>query len=180
MSLYSFYRISKPSEEKIASEKVEGEYKRLRGLTFWGVTGAYALYYVCRMAMSVVKQPLIDEGIFTAAQLGIIGSAFYFVYAFGKFTNGFIADYCNVRRFMATGLLISTVVNLLMGVLGLLPCCCSWSLPSSGESTVSASLWGHLRESSAFRAGFHLTAEAHITAYSAPRHIWVSLYRSLF
>ena len=31
MSLYSFYRISKPSEEKIASEKVEGEYKRLRG-----------------------------------------------------------------------------------------------------------------------------------------------------
>ena len=53
MSLYSFYRISKPSEEKIASEKVEGEYKRLRGLTFWGVTGAYALYYVCRMAMSV-------------------------------------------------------------------------------------------------------------------------------
>ena len=75
MSLYSFYRISKPSEEKIASEKVEGEYKRLRGLTFWGVTGAYALYYVCRMAMSVVKQPLIDEGIFTAAQLGIIGSA---------------------------------------------------------------------------------------------------------
>ena len=140
MSLYSFYRISKPSEEKIASEKVEGEYKRLRGLTFWGVTGAYALYYVCRMAMSVVKQPLIDEGIFTAAQLGIIGSAFYFVYAFGKFTNGFIADYCNVRRFMATGLLISTVVNLLMGVLGLLQ---GWT----GTSTmllfiVFAVIWG--------------------------------------
>ena len=91
MSLYSFYRISKPSEEKIAPERVDEEYRRLRGHTFWGVTGAYALYYVCRMAMSVVKQPLIDEGIFTAAQLGIIGSAFYFVYAFGKFTNGFIA-----------------------------------------------------------------------------------------
>ena len=76
MSLYSFYRISKPSEEKIAPERVDEEYRRLRGHTFWGVTGAYALYYVCRMAMSVVKQPLIDEGIFTAAQLGIIGSAF--------------------------------------------------------------------------------------------------------
>lgn len=119
MSLYSFYRISKPSEGKVAPEAVEGEYRHLRNCTFWGVTGAYALYYVCRMAMSVVKQPLIDGGIFTAAQLGIIGSAFYFVYAFGKFANGFIADYCNVRRFMATGLLISTVVNLLMGVLGL-------------------------------------------------------------
>ena len=91
MSLYSFYRISKPSEGKVAPEAVEGEYRHLRNCTFWGVTGAYALYYVCRMAMSVVKQPLIDGGIFTAAQLGIIGSAFYFVYAFGKFVNGFIA-----------------------------------------------------------------------------------------
>ncbi len=120
MGLYSFYRISKPSKERVPSDKAAGEYKRLRSRTFWGVTGAYALYYVCRMAMGVVKQPLIDGGIFTAAQLGIIGSAFYFVYAFGKFANGFIADYCNVRRFMATGIQISTVVNLLMGVFGLI------------------------------------------------------------
>lgn len=140
MSLYSFYRISKPSEGKVAPEAVEGEYRHLRNCTFWGVTGAYALYYVCRMAMSVVKQPLIDGGIFTAAQLGIIGSAFYFVYAFGKFGNGFIADYCNVRRFMATGLLISTVVNLLMGVLGLVH---GWmGFPTMLLFVVFAVIWG--------------------------------------
>lgn len=140
MSLYSFYRISKPSEGKVAPEAVEGEYRHLRNCTFWGVTGAYALYYVCRMAMSLVKQPLIDGGIFTAAQLGIIGSAFYFVYAFGKFANGFIADYCNVRRFMATGLLISTVVNLLMGVLGLVH---GWmGFPTMLLFVVFAVIWG--------------------------------------
>ena len=140
MSLYSFYRISKPSEGKVAPEAVEGEYRHLRNCTFWGVTGAYALYYVCRLAMSVVKQPLIDGGIFTAAQLGIIGSAFYFVYAFGKFANGFIADYCNVRRFMATGLLISTVVNLLMGVLGLVH---GWmGFPTMLLFVVFAVIWG--------------------------------------
>ena len=140
MSLYSFYRISKPSEGKVAPEAVEGEYRHLRNCTFWGVTGAYALYYVCRMAMSVVTQPLIDGGIFTAAQLGIIGSAFYFVYAFGKFANGFIADYCNVRRFMATGLLISTVVNLLMGVLGLVH---GWmGFPTMLLFVVFAVIWG--------------------------------------
>jgi MFS transporter, OPA family, sugar phosphate sensor protein UhpC len=120
MGLYSFYRISKPSRSTVPADKVEGTYRSLRSRTFWGVTGAYALYYVCRMAMSVVKQPLIDGGVFTAAQLGIIGSAFYFVYAFGKFVNGFIADYCNVRRFMATGLQISTIINLLLGMFGLL------------------------------------------------------------
>ena len=120
MGLYSFYRISKPSEEKVAPEKEAGIYKLLRNRTFWGVTVAYSLYYVCRMSLSVVKQPLIDEGVLTASQLGLIGSALLFVYAVGKFLNGFIADYCNIRRFMATGLFISAVVNLLMGVLGFL------------------------------------------------------------
>ena len=94
-------------------------YKSLRNSTFWGVTVAYSLYYVCRMSINVVKQPLIDEGILSAGQLGLIGSSLLFVYAVGKFLNGFIADYCNIRRFMATGLFISAVVNLLMGVFGL-------------------------------------------------------------
>lgn len=119
MGLYSFYRISKPSSEKVSKENVPSHYKTLRNRTFWGVTVAYSLYYVCRMSLSVVKQPLIDEGVLSAGQLGIIGSALLFVYAVGKFMNGFIADYCNVRRFMATGLAISAVVNLLMGLLGL-------------------------------------------------------------
>ena len=118
MGLYSYYRISKPSAEKVAAEKVDSEYRNLRNRTFWGAVVAYSLYYVCRMSLSVVKQPLIDEGVLSAGQLGLIGSALLFIYAIGKFMNGFIADYCNVRRFMATGLLISAAVNLIMGLLG--------------------------------------------------------------
>ena len=140
MGLYSFYRISKPSEEKVAPEKEAETYKLLRNRTFWGVTVAYSLYYVCRMSLSVVKQPLIDEGVLSAAQLGLIGSALLFVYAVGKFLNGFIADYCNIRRFMATGLFISAVVNLLMGVLGFLQG--SAGLPSLLIFVVFAILWG--------------------------------------
>lgn len=120
MGFYSFYRISKPSKETVAPEKVDGTYKALRNRTFWGATIAYSLYYVCRTSLNVVKQPLIDEGVLSAGQLGLIGSALFFVYAVGKFINGFIADYCNVRKFMATGLFISAAVNLLMGALGLL------------------------------------------------------------
>ena len=99
---------------------MDAAYKRLRARTFWGVTVAYTLYYVCRGTLGVVKQPLIDGGVLTAGQLGIIGSAFYFVYAVGKFTNGFIADYCNIRRFMAVGIGISAAINLILGVLGML------------------------------------------------------------
>lgn len=120
MNLYSFYRISKPAKEIVPSGEVDATYRSLRSRTFWGVTVAYSLYYVCRMSLSVVKQPLIDESFLTAGQLGLIGSALFFIYSIGKFINGFIADYCNIRRFMATGLFVSAAVNLLMGVFGLM------------------------------------------------------------
>ena len=140
MGLYSFYRISKPSADKVPQERVAAEYKALRNRTFWGATAAYSLYYVCRMSLSVVKQPLIDEGILSAGQLGLIGSALLFVYAVGKFMNGFIADYCNMKRFMATGLFISAAVNLIMGVLGFFhgPA----GLPSMLIFMAFAVLWG--------------------------------------
>jgi OPA family sugar phosphate sensor protein UhpC-like MFS transporter len=137
MGLYSFYRISKPSAAKVSQEKVDAEYKTLRNRTFWGATAAYSLYYVCRMSLSVVKQPLIDEGVLTAGQLGLIGSALLFVYAVGKFMNGFIADYCNVRRFMATGLFISALVNLVLGAVG-----CISGLSSGIIFVIFAVLWG--------------------------------------
>ncbi len=138
MSLYSYFRISKPSAGKVPQEKVGTVYKSLRNRTFWGVTIAYSLYYVCRMSINVVKQPLIDEGILSAGQLGLIGSALLFVYAIGKFMNGFIADYCNIRRFMATGLFISALMNLLMGVLGLF----SSMIPMAVIFVSFAVLWG--------------------------------------
>lgn len=138
MSLYSFYRISKPSADKVPADKVASTYKSLRNKTFWGATIAYSLYYVCRMSISVFKQPLIDGGVLTAGQLGLVGSAFMFVYAVGKFLNGFIADYCNIRRFMATGLFISSVVNLLMAALGFF----SNMLPTIVIFLGFAILWG--------------------------------------
>ena len=140
MGLYSFYRISKPSRTTVPEDEVNAKYTSTRNRTFWGVTVAYSLYYVCRMSLSVVKQPLIDEGVLTAGQLGIIGSALLFVYAVGKFMNGFIADYCNIRRFMATGLLISALVNLLMGVTGVVNG--FFTLPTALIFIVFAVLWG--------------------------------------
>ena len=138
MSLYSYFRISKPSAEKVPQENVRTVYKSLRNRTFWGVTIAYSLYYVCRMSINVVKQPLIDEGILSAGQLGLIGSALLFVYAIGKFMNGFISDYCNIRRFMATGLFISALMNLIMGALGLF----SSMIPMIVIFVSFAILWG--------------------------------------
>jgi OPA family sugar phosphate sensor protein UhpC-like MFS transporter len=66
-----------------------------------------------------MKQPIIDSGMLDATQLGIIGACLYWAYAIGKFVNGFIADHCNIKRFMATGLVISAFANFMMGLLGM-------------------------------------------------------------
>jgi OPA family sugar phosphate sensor protein UhpC-like MFS transporter len=70
--------------------------------------------------LNVVKKPILESGALDAHQLGIIGSVLLFSYAIGKFINGFIADHCNIKRFMATGLLISTIANFSVGILGLM------------------------------------------------------------
>jgi OPA family sugar phosphate sensor protein UhpC-like MFS transporter len=62
-----------------------------------------------------MKKPIIDEGLFTETQIGIIGSALFFTYAVGKFINGFLTDRANIRRFMATGIFISAIINLILG-----------------------------------------------------------------
>ena len=45
MSLFSYFRISKPSAVKVPPGEVDATYKRLRSRTFWGVTVAYTLYF---------------------------------------------------------------------------------------------------------------------------------------
>lgn len=93
-------------------------YKRYRMQTFVTATLGYALYYVCRLSMGVMKQPLIDAGLLSATQLGVIGACLYWTYAVGKLVNGFLADSANIRRFMAMGIVVSTCMNFIMGILG--------------------------------------------------------------
>ena len=91
-------------------------YRKLRFQSFIAGTVGYSLYYVCRTSLNVVKKPILESGALDATQLGIIGSALLFAYAIGKFVNGFLSDHSNIKRFMAAGLCVSAVANLLVGV----------------------------------------------------------------
>lgn len=114
-----FYKVSAPSAEKLPADKADKQYKKLRFQAFVAATLGYSLYYVCRTSLNVMKQPIIDSGVLDATQLGVIGACLYWTYAVGKFVNGFLADYCNIKKFMATGLVISAFANFMMGVLGI-------------------------------------------------------------
>ena len=117
--LFDFYKISQPVEPLDLTEEQQQRYYRKLGLqAFASATLGYSLYYVCRTSLNVMKKPMLDSGLFDATQLGVIGSALLFAYAVGKFVNGFICDYCNIRKFMATGLIFSALANLIMGITG--------------------------------------------------------------
>lgn len=118
MKFLEFFKASGPAAVKVPAEKVDKTYRRLRFQAFMAGTFGYALYYVCRLSMGVMKQPLIDAGLLNATQLGIIGACLYWAYAIGKLVNGFLADSSNIKRFMAAGLVVSVLMNFTMGVLG--------------------------------------------------------------
>ncbi len=90
-------------------------YKRHRVRIMLAITIGYGIAYTCRLALSVVKKPLIDGGIFTPEELGIIGSALFYTYAFAKLTNGFLADHANLKLFFAIGVMGSALLNIGMG-----------------------------------------------------------------
>lgn len=79
------------------------------------ITLGYGFIYTCRLGLSIVKKPLIDGGIFTIEELALIGTAFFYAYALGKFFNGFLSDHFRPRSFFSLSIFIAAIINLFMG-----------------------------------------------------------------
>ena len=115
MSFASLFRTGDTATPLTDKAQIDALYKRHRLRIMLAITIGYGVVYTCRLALSMVKKPLIDGGIFTPVELGIIGSALFYTYAFGKLTNGFLADHMNLKVFFAFGVLISALLNIGMG-----------------------------------------------------------------
>lgn len=94
---------------------VNARFKKRRWTTLVALLIGYGMAYTCRLGLGVVKEPLIDGGIFDPSELGAIGAAFLWGYGAGKFFNGFIADRVSIRVFIPLGLGVSGLLNLAMG-----------------------------------------------------------------
>lgn len=116
-SLINFFR-TRPDAEKIEDPTaVRALYERKRRSVFLSLVFGYGFFYTTRLSLSVTKKSLIDTGVLQADELGLIGATLLYVYAFGKFFNGFLADGANISRFMSCALLCSAVVNLVFGAI---------------------------------------------------------------
>lgn len=112
----------------LSAEEIDRRYARYRWTMIVTLIATYGVAYTCRLGLSVVKKPLIDGGIFSAEDLGLIGAAFLYGYGFGKLGNGFLADRLPVRVLLPLGIFLSAAVNLVMG--------------SSTALWVAVALWG--------------------------------------
>lgn len=100
---------------QIEDEKVVNSlYKKYRWRVMIAITVGYGLAYPLRLALSAMKKDLIDGNIFSAVELGAVGSALLYAYAFGKFFNGILADHANVKRFFTLGVILSATINIII------------------------------------------------------------------
>ena len=99
----------------LAGAALERAYRLRRIRQVCAMLFVYAIFYICRLAFSASKKDMIEQGAYTAKEIGIVGSAMLIAYAIGKLVNGFIADRVNVRRYIMFGLFVSALANLIVG-----------------------------------------------------------------
>jgi OPA family sugar phosphate sensor protein UhpC-like MFS transporter len=110
-SLLRFFATGADQPQLTDAGTVDALYRKHRLRVMLAITLGYGVIYTCRLALGVVKKPLIDAGIFGPAELGLFGSALFYTYAIGKLTNGFLADHANMKKFLAAGFLLSALCN---------------------------------------------------------------------
>jgi MFS transporter, OPA family, sugar phosphate sensor protein UhpC len=114
-AILTFFR-TRPEQPRLTDEgQITRIYESKRLSVFLSLVLGYGFFYTTRLSLSVTKKHLIDTGVLDATQLGVIGATLLYVYAFGKFINGFLADAANISRFMSCALLISAITNLIFG-----------------------------------------------------------------
>jgi len=76
---------------------------------------AYAGAYLCRTNLSIVIPSLIKDLGWDKASIGLMGSVFFWTYAFGQLINGYIGDRVNPGIFIFVSLFLSSLINITLG-----------------------------------------------------------------
>lgn len=76
----------------------------------------YFATYLGRLNFSAAMAEMITAEHMSKAQLGMVGSGFFFGYGVGQLANGLLGDRLNPRRLIFFGIFTSAIMNLFMGL----------------------------------------------------------------
>ena len=111
--MFNFLKSSPPAT-KIPEDQIKSVYKKSRIQVFIAIYWGYMLYYFVRMNFTFAKPFLINELGLTIDQVGLIGAALGPAYGLSKLVMGAVSDKSNPKYFLAIGLILSGVCNLIL------------------------------------------------------------------
>ena len=110
-------KVSPPLNNPLTDEReIDSTYKYWRIRILYSSFFAYAVFYFCRVNISMAIPAMENSLGYSKIQLGIVLSLLQITYGLGKFGNGILADRLNPRYFMAFGLFASAIINIIFGL----------------------------------------------------------------
>ncbi len=97
------------------TENVAGKIMRFRWLIFIVLSLAYLFVYFHRLSLSVVANDLIKDFKTTASVMGLLGSIYFYCYAFMQLPAGLLSDSLGPRKSVTLFLIIASVGSILFG-----------------------------------------------------------------
>lgn len=102
-----------PGKETIKDEQeVKSMYSHWRLRIFYACFIGYTIFYLCKKNIAVALPGISQEFGYSMTELGILGSSLYLTYGIGKFVNGVLADGSDVRKFLPTALIMTSLANI--------------------------------------------------------------------
>lgn len=116
MSLFNVLKPDPHLPEIQDEEVVKKQYKYWRMRIFYGMYVGYIFYYLSRKSFTFAMPALMQDLGLQISDLGILSSIMAITYGLSKFLSGVLADRSNPRFFMAIGLILTGVFNILFGM----------------------------------------------------------------
>lgn len=118
MKVFTFLKPAAIPTEKVPDEKIKSSYTKHRASVFISIYIAYAAYYIVRDNFTISSPYLMKYYHFDKATIGLILSCLAISYGISKFIMGSLADKCNPKYYIATGLICSAILNFFFGTTG--------------------------------------------------------------
>jgi OPA family sugar phosphate sensor protein UhpC-like MFS transporter len=116
MDFLKFLRTADYAEEIQDQTIVKKTYNYWRYRIFFGMYFGYALYYFTRKSFTFAMPALQSELGLGKFELGLLASILSLTYGTSKFVSGILGDKSNPRYFMAIGLILTGIFNILFGM----------------------------------------------------------------
>lgn len=116
--MFNFLKPAPDAAVKVAPDKVAGSYRKHQLGVLLATCIGYIGYYVIRLIFTTEQTAIMETYNLSLAQMGLILSTFGVGYGFSKLFMGALSDKSNPNRYLATGLILSSILNIFLGSTG--------------------------------------------------------------